>query len=144
MKSRFFKNLFSLMLLGILAGCSGLSNIKVPDTEVCAVSGKISAGGNCVRTLSPETRQLGFDEFLDFLEASEEILNPDGSVLRPAKGAALCQSSDDFNKIKTTLEQACYLLKKRCTFEMQQVIRSMSDTMSYHEAQSKKPSKKKK
>jgi hypothetical protein len=108
------------------------------------VSGTISAGGNCVRTLSPETRQLSFDEFLDFLEASEEIKNPDGTVLRPAKGAALCQSSDDFNKIKTALEQACYALKKRCTFEMQQVIQSMSDTLNYHESHSQKPIKKKK
>lgn len=38
------------------------------------------------------------------------------------RGGAICRSDEDFTKQKTALEQACALLKNRCTPEMKEAI----------------------
>ena len=78
------------------------------------MSGKLSAGADCANTLKPGGRSMTLTEFIEFLEPSPAIGD------KPEKGPAICQSSDDWNKLKTALEQACALLKDQCTYEMQE------------------------
>ena len=101
------------MSLVLLNSCA---SVQVPNTEVCAVAGKVQYGANCVHTLSDETREMQFEEFIKFLEPSNN----------PPKGAALCQSSDDWNKQKTALEEACKILKDKCTYQIQQAIANIA------------------
>jgi hypothetical protein len=97
--------------------------VTVPNTKVCSVAGVISAGGICAETLTSRTSDLTMDEFLDFLEAQPERPDPkDPSKKLPAHGAAVCQSSEDWNKQKTALEQACRELGKRCSYEIRRAL----------------------
>lgn len=107
-----------VMLMTLLFGCT---SVVVPDTEVCAVSGLMSAGADCSHTLAkpPQTRSMDLDEWINFLEPQKEVRDPvHGSLIRAQHGAALCQSSEDWNKQKTALEQACKLLGSKCTYEI--------------------------
>src|SRR5689334_11961796 len=100
--------LLCLSLSALLLSCAG---VEIPNTRVCVVAGKLSAGGDCAYTGSATTEQMSFEEFVDFLEAREERPDPKDPAKRlPAKGAALCQSSEDWTRAKTALEQACKLL----------------------------------
>ncbi len=92
----------SLILFSLLLLISGCGSVTLPDTEVCAIQGHLPQGMFCSTTVSRRERNLDFDQTIDFLHASE------------THGAALCQSSKDWTKIKTALEQACVLLGKRC------------------------------
>lgn len=56
---------------------------------------------------------MAFDEYVAFLEPNNE------------RGGALCQSSEDWNKQKTALEEACRELGPRCRYEIRQVLESM-------------------
>lgn len=120
--------LMIFLLLSVLTLLVSCVDIKIQDTEVCTVAGKLIAGGDCAHTLKPDTRQMSFEEFVKFLEPQEEIKNEKGEIIQAARGPALCQSSNDWNKMKTTLEQACELLKDRCTYELKQTIERL-DTL---------------
>ncbi len=121
-KKKIFLNTFVLILL---ANCA---STEVPNTEVCAVAGVLSAGMDCAETLTAKTRSMDLHQAITFLEPQEEITNPDGTVT-PARGAALCQSSEDWGEMKTALEQACKILGPRCTYEMHQAIAAASSVI---------------
>ncbi len=114
-----FLNLFAGL---ILTSCG---SVKLPNTRVCAVSGKLSAGADCVYTGEETKEEMTFTEFMDFLEAQDAKPNPkDPSKMIPPHGAALCQSSEDYTKQKTALEQACRLLGNRCTPEIKKTLQT--------------------
>jgi hypothetical protein len=104
-------NLLKLLLLSscLLVLCSC---ITIPNTKACSVAGVMSAGAICATTITHETSDMTLDEFLDFLEPQEST----------GKGAAICQSAEDWNKMKTALETACRMLGKRCSYEMKKAI----------------------
>lgn len=110
-----------IMLLSFVALGSSCAHVQLPDTEACAVAGKVINGATCNYTISDKPRKMTFDEFIHWLE-------PD---IQNQRGAAICQSSNDWVKIKVALEQACYLLKRRCSLEMQQAIQKLSDRILY-------------
>lgn len=108
------KSLLAISLSLIVSGC-----VTVRDIRTCTVAGDLSAGGICSHTLSSQTEDLNFDEFLDFLEAQPELPG------KFAHGAAVCMSAADFNEMKTELEQACRELGKRCSLQTQQLLQSL-------------------
>lgn len=105
------KHCLFLFLTALLLNSCG--HVQVPNTEFCTVAGTISAGAICAESITHKTRDMTFDEFLEFIEPG------------PARGGAICQSADDYNKLKTTLEQACRLLGNRCSFEIKRTIKAM-------------------
>lgn len=92
----------------------------IPQSEICAVNGVMSAGADCTMTLSDETRQLNLDQWLVFLE-------PDVAT---NKGAAICMSSRDYVETKTALQQACYKLGRWCTKEVKEEIQRADARLS--------------
>lgn len=121
------KRCLILLLLTVISSCA---SIEYPDTEACAVAGIMAAGMNCATTISKKMRQMNLDETLDFLEPQPEVLDESGKVIKEAHSAAICQSSKDYVSIKSALEQACVILKKKCTYEMKEVIKSIEETIS--------------
>lgn len=113
MKRKRFLNLFVLTLLG------SCTRIDVKNTEACAVAGRLNAGANCSDTLTNKTREMNFNEFVDWLE-------PDPKT---GRGAAVCQSAADWAAQKTALEQACAALKDSCTFDMKMKIKKATGTI---------------
>jgi len=65
----------------------------------------MAAGANCAHTLSDETREMTLPELIEWLEPNKD------------KGPAICQSAEDFNKNKTSLEQACKMLGAGCRYQ---------------------------
>lgn len=118
------KSFLSLSVLLLLVNCGTTS---VPDTEACTVAGVIQAGMSCSHTLTPQTREADQAALFEFLEPQPERPDPanPGEIL-PARGGAVCQSAEDWNKLKTAAETACNLLKWRCTYEIKEAIRAMS------------------
>ena len=110
------KGLYVIWLSLISLALSGCAAVAVPNTEVCAVAGRIRIGANCVSTLSDDEREMTYDEFIDFLEPQED----------PPRSGALCQSAEDWNKQKTALEEACAILKDQCKFELKRVIKNIT------------------
>lgn len=105
---KLYLSLYVLALLG--SGCS----IKVANTRACGVAGKLSLGMDCAYTLSKDTDTMTFEETIAFLEPNEK------------RGGAICQSASDWNKNKTSLEQACKKLGNFCSYEMKQAIKAAS------------------
>ena len=110
------KKLLVLLFALILQGCN---SIQIENTEICSVSGLMSAGMDCAETLTPKTRSLNLDETIKFLEPHAD---PDPKKKR---AGAMCQSSADWNKMKTALEQACKILGSKCAYEVQQIINTI-------------------
>ncbi len=99
----------------VLLLSSACSTISIPDSRVCAVSGVFAAGADCATILSGQVSQMTVSEFLDFLEPLPEHPDPnDPTKMIPARGAAICQSAEDWNLQKTALEQACAKLGTTC------------------------------
>jgi len=119
---------FSLFITVIAtAGCT----IKIPNVKVCAVAGIMAAGADCAYTLSDETEELSLKEFINFLEPQVEKPDPDNpGEMIPARGPALCQSTEDYTKIKIALEQACKKLGSGCSKELRKALKSASKRMS--------------
>lgn len=106
--------------------------MTIPNSRVYQSAGIVSAGAIGSETGSTWTGELTFYEFLDFLEGQEDRecvpvfgtticseqapteANP--AVKLSARAGAICQSADDWNKIKTKLEEACRMLGKRCSY----------------------------
>lgn len=119
------KNLYQILLCSTLLALVSCAGITLPNTKVCSVSGYLQDGMICAETLTTKTSEMTFDETISFLEADIDTKKP----------AALCQSASDWNKIKTALDQACELLKKRCTKEIKEQIASLEnavDSTSMH------------
>lgn len=93
-----------LLSLLILATFNSCTIVRVHNIEVCTVAGILSEGMICAETLTGKTREMSFNESLDFLQADPQT----------KKGGAVCQSSSDWNSLKTSLEQACKLLSGKC------------------------------
>ncbi len=112
--------LLSLFVSMALSACRG-GHLVVPNVENCTVAGVIAAGAFCSETITGKTRDLTMNELFDFLEpqaAHDDV---------PARAGAVCQSAEQWNAQKTVLEQACRILGKDCTYEMQQTVRSMQE-----------------
>lgn len=109
-----------------LVALPSCKTITIKNTEACAVAGVMSAGMDCANTLKRDTREMTLDETIAFLEPQEEVVDAEGKVIKPARGAAICQSAADWNYQKTTLEIACKELGKMCSYELQQAIQSLS------------------
>ena len=105
------------ILLSLWLITTSCSTVQIPDTEFCAVAGVIYAGADCAHTIKDQPRSMSRDEFFDFLEPNE------------TKGAALCQSATDAEKLKTALEQACKILGNKCTYEQKQALVSLGKAM---------------
>lgn len=93
--------------------------MTIQDKIACSPAGAVFAGGICAHTNFDETFNLDFNQFIDFLEPQEAH---DGLA---EKGAAVCFSSLDTQKIVTELKVACRLLKSKCSYETKKLIASM-------------------
>lgn len=100
----------SLLLPLTLSLISCGPKVEIPNIEICAIAGLISAGADCAKTLTDDTRSMTLTETLDFLEPRE------------GKAAALCMTAIDFNKLKNALEKACEILGSDCTREMKSAL----------------------
>jgi hypothetical protein len=89
------------------------------------VAGTITAGADCAWTSTGETEELNFDLFMDFLEPQPEKPGPNGTII-PAKGPAICISSQDFAKLKTATEQLCAKVGSACTKETKAKMEELS------------------
>lgn len=107
------------LILSSIALLSGCAKVVIKDVEWCASAGRF--GALCQHSIHDQSRRMTVEEFIDFLQARPG--NPANGI--PAKGPALCTSSEGFKDVKTMLEQACYLLKKKCTYEMKQTIQRL-------------------
>jgi hypothetical protein len=102
------KLIFVSLLLIISSSC-----VTIPNTKSCTVAGIMSAGADCVESVTGKESEMSMNQFLDFLEPTEK------------RAGAICESASDWTKKKTALEQACRELGKRCTFEVQEAISSI-------------------
>lgn len=62
---------------------------------------------------------MTLNEYIDFLEPQPAHGG------NPARAGAICESAADWTKKKTALEQACRELGRRCSFEIQEMIRAV-------------------
>lgn len=70
---------------------------------------------------------MGFEEAIEWLEPQPERPDPKNpSKKLPARAGAVMRSDEDFTRYKIALEQACALLKDRCTPEMKETIASVT------------------
>lgn len=121
-----------LILCALLSdSCSSVS-IVVPTTKPCTPAGRLSLGMLCADTISGTTWVLDYDHSIDMIEARPERPDPDnpGQTL-PAHGGSVIQTSSDYSKIKTTLDEACRALGNDCTEEMKQTSESMGIVLKY-------------
>lgn len=89
----------------------------------------MAAGADCAFTLRQSTRMMTLDEFIEFLEPQPAIYDPTGKELTPERGPAICQSQEDWNKMKTVLEAACIQLGESCGYELREAIAATSRTI---------------
>lgn len=92
------KNFFPILF--VINGCA---EVVIPNVEWCVSIG--SSGAICQNSNNDQKRRLDLDGWLNFLEANE------------SKGPALCTSSEDFTKLKTSIEQLCLLAGDKCTYD---------------------------
>lgn len=104
----------SLFLFTLSSGC-----VTIPNTRPCTVAGLLSAGAICAETLTGKTSEITFDEVIDMITprpASEGV---------PARAGAILLTTDDYNRMKTALDQACRELGTRCKREVKDTIEAM-------------------
>lgn len=110
------RNKASLLFLtfSILTSCG---TIKIHDTKVCTVAGKLSAGANCTKAVSGAKTQITFEELIDMLEPGEN------------RGPAVVIPMNDFVDLKTELESACIYLrcKKSDKKKLQKLIANLNE-----------------
>lgn len=75
------------------------------------------AGADCAHTLSDQTEEMNFDQFMEFLEPTQK------------RGGAICTSAEDFGRLKTAIEQACKKVPGFCTKEDQAALESVTRRM---------------
>ena len=98
--------------------------IVIKNYRECVASGSVLAGADCAETNTGRITQMDFEAFVEWLEPQNTRPDPDrpGEML-PARAGAVCRSDEDFTAQKIAIEQACAILKKRCTPEMRDAIR---------------------
>jgi hypothetical protein len=119
---------------------TGATCIQVPNTRACSSAGSLLHGAICAESLTGFRSDLTWREYNDMLEPQPErecVPVPgtticaeqppaDGvPVQLPERGGAICRSTDDENKIKTALEQACRKLGPACTYEVHLTIQAL-------------------
>ncbi len=112
---RLNKAFLSIFGLVVLSSC-----VTIPNTMVCTAAGRLSVGAICAETLTAKTSDMTFDQYIAFLEPQPAISG------LPERSGALCQSSDDWNKMKTALEQACRELGAACSNDTKASIANLS------------------
>lgn len=110
------KHLLYLLSL-LLSGCT----VTIPNIKLCSTAALMSAGADCSETLTDTTSELTLDQWLEFLEPQLEKIDVNG-VVTPARGSAMCMSSDDFSKLKTAMEQLCRKVGSACSPEQKKTI----------------------
>lgn len=124
---------FALFLSPLLLSCS---TVPIPNSKEGTVAGVVQAGMDFAETNTGKIHELSMQEMFDFLEpqnARRCVPVPGFNVCAddqtqgqpvdlPARAGALCRSDDDFTAQKIAVEQACALLKNRCTPEMKEEI----------------------
>jgi len=118
-----------LALLGaalLLSACS----TTVPDIEACSgVEGFPGVAALCQSSNTDKRRRLTAAQWLDFLytQAPRPDLKNPGKTL-PAKGPAVCVSSDDWRKNETAIAELC--AKGHCTYEQKKALERMQNFVS--------------
>lgn len=115
-----FKRLLWLSSFALLSASS--CSVTVPNVTVCGVAGSLNDGAMCAETLTSKTTDMTFVQFLEFLEPTDK------------RGGALCLSTADYAKIKTTIEQAC----KKGKFCSEEIEKTISDVSARVERVQKK------
>jgi hypothetical protein len=82
--------------------------VSVPNTAVCTVPGLMSDGMICAETNTGKTSEMTLDDTVTFLEPETEP---------SPRAGAMCMTANDWNRMKTALEQACRMLGNKCTYE---------------------------
>lgn len=116
MRAKVLKKIF----LSLVATTSLASCVPVPNTKYCAVAGKLAAGMSCGETLNDNITRMPLADTIAFLEPQQK------TDTQPARGGAICMSADDFNKIKTAVEQLCKKVGSMCTYETKKKIAEVS------------------
>lgn len=119
----------------MLAGCK---TVEIKDTRECTVAGVFQAGFDCATTNSSEVSQMDLEQSIEWLEPQPERTDPVTKKKLPARAGAICRSDEDFTAQKTQLEQACALLRDRCTPEIKKAIESATLVRVKNEARLKK------
>ena len=121
------KNAWQSLFILAVSACT----VQIPDVKVCAVAGVMAAGADCAYTLSDTVEEMTLEQFLEFLEPQPERPDPsDPTKTLPARGPALCQSTDDYTRVKIALEQACKKLGTSCSKEVKEGIKAVSTRVS--------------
>lgn len=107
------------------AGCV-TGSVQLPNSTACSLAGVWDAGAFCAETITGIKSTMTLDEYLDFLSPQESKPDPmDPTKTIPARAGAVCQSTFDWGRQKTALEQACRILGRRCPYELHQTIKTM-------------------
>ena len=77
----------------------------------------MSAGADCAWTLSPDIEEMDLDQFIDFLEPTDE------------RAGAMVMSADHWGDIKTTIDQLCRKLENRCKKETRAKIKMLNKNL---------------
>lgn len=104
----------------------GCNRVEVPNIEWCASAG--IHGAFCQHSITEDRRRLSIDEFIYFLEAQDDIKS---TPENEEKGPALCTSSNDFARVKTTIEQLCQKAGNKCTYEDKKMISNLNHAYQY-------------
>ena len=105
---------------------SSCATVQVPVIEACTVNGRITNGALCGNSADDVVREITFGELVKMLEPQPEWVDPVSGNKIPERGGAWITSNEDFTKVKTALDQACRLLKNRCTYEIKKTIETLS------------------
>lgn len=114
MRKLFFLSTFIFLL-------NACQSVTVPNTTACTIAGDMAAGMICAETLTSKTYDLTFDQTIEFLEPDPP------QVGHTQRAGAICESSLDWNKKKTALEQACRILGDNCNYELKLAIAGMQN-----------------
>ena len=109
----------ALFAVGLLV--SACSTVIPAIEAVSPVSGYPGVAALGQNTNDDGHRRLTTAEWVDFLYARGEIPNPkDPTKKLPAKGPAVCVSSDDWRKNETAIAQFCE--NGKCTYEQKKAL----------------------
>jgi hypothetical protein len=126
--------MFALSLC-LLPSCQ---TVKTPNARACTVAGVFQAGMDCAESNTGKISELDFEQMIEFLEPQPERVDRATGKTLPPRAGAVCHSDDDFTKLKVALEQACVILRKRCTPEMREALVRTNATMRALRAQAKR------
>lgn len=122
-----------------MAALTACQSVEIKNSRECTVAGVFQAGMDCAETNTSKITQMDLQEMIDWLEPQPERPDPKrpGKKL-PARAGAVARSDEDFTQQKIQLEQACVLLKDRCTVSMKEHIDGMNQISEMGQAALKK------